>query len=164
MQRTDRSRTFTWSDPLAALRAVAGMPGLEALRAFARGELEPPPMARALGIEFVEFDHGRAVFAVTPAEWMYNPIGSVHGGVAATVLDTALGCAVHTTLAAGQAYTTADLQVRYLRPMSADTGRVIADATVVHSGRRLATAEARLTVEEDGRLIAHGSTSCLILG
>jgi uncharacterized protein (TIGR00369 family) len=164
MQRTERSRTFTWSDPLASLGAIAGLSGLEALRAFARGELAPPPMAQLLGIEFVEIDHGRAVFAVTPAEWMYNPIGSVHGGVAATVLDTALGCAVHTTLDAGQAYTTTDLQVRFLRPMSIDTGRVIADATVVHSGRRLATAEARLTVEDGGKLIAHGSTSCMILG
>jgi uncharacterized protein (TIGR00369 family) len=164
MQLTDRSRTFTWSDPHATWTAISGLSGLEAMRAFTRGELDPPPIARLLGMEFVEAEHGRTVFAVTPAEWMYNPIGSVHGGIAATLLDTALGCAVHTTLGAGQGYTTADLQVRYLRPMSADTGRVIAEATVVHTGRRLATAEGRLTVEDGGKLLAHGSTSCLILG
>jgi uncharacterized protein (TIGR00369 family) len=164
MQLTDRSRTFTWSDPLASLKAIAGRPGLEAMRAIAGGEVEPPPIARLLGMEIVEVERGRVAFALTPAEWMYNPIGSVHGGVAATLLDSALGCAVHTTLGADQAYTTADLQVRFLRPMSADTGRVIADATVVHTGRRLATAEARLTAEEGGKLLAHGSTSCLIIG
>jgi len=160
----DRTRTFTWSDPLASLSAIAGLPGLEALRTIARGEVAPPPMAQLLGMELVEVDHGRAVFAVTPEEWMYNPIGSVHGGIAATILDSALGCAVHSTLDAGQAYTTADLQVRFLRPMSADTGRVIAEGKVVHAGRRLGTAEGRLTTEDGGKLIAHGSTSCLILG
>jgi uncharacterized protein (TIGR00369 family) len=103
------------------------------------------------------------IFAVTPAEWMYNPIGSVHGGIAATLLDSSLGCAIHTTLPAGVGYTTSDLQVRYVRAMSASTGRVLAESTVVHRGRKLATAEGRLYAEDGGKLFAHGTTSCLIL-
>src|SRR5439155_25383170 len=98
------------------------------------------------------------------AEWMYNPIGSVHGGVAATILDSALGCAIHTTLPAGVGYTTSDLQVRFVRALSADTGRVAAEGSVVHAGRRLATAEAKLYAQASGKLLAHATTSCIILG
>jgi uncharacterized protein (TIGR00369 family) len=93
---------------------------------------------------------------------MYNLIGSVHGGIAATLLDSCMGCAVHTTLPAGVGYTTTDLQVRYIRAMSADTGRVLAEGGVIHSGSRTATAEGRLFAEADGRLIAHASTGCVI--
>jgi uncharacterized protein (TIGR00369 family) len=158
-----RVRTYSWADPFATARAAAELPGLEALRRMAAGELPPPPIADllAMGIELVE--PGRVVFALDPAEWMYNPIGSVHGGVAATVLDSAMGCAIHTTLEAGQRYTTSDLQVRYVRGMGADTGRVLAEGTVVHAGRRLATAESRLYAAEGGKLFAHATTSCLIL-
>ena len=96
---------------------------------------------------------------------MYNPLGSVHGGVAATLLDTCMGCAVHTTLPAGRGYTTTDLQVRYLRAMRADQGRVLAEGTVVHAGRRTATAEGRIYLQDDESvLLAHGSTGCVILG
>lgn len=159
-----RTRTFSWSDPLATASAVRGLSGLDAIRMVAAGELPPPPIAELLGMEITHVDRGHVVFALDPAEWMYNPIGSVHGGVAATVLDSSLGCAVHTTLDAGVAYTTSDLQVRYVRPLSASTGRVLAESRVVHSGRRLATAEGRLIAETDGKLFAHASTSCLILG
>ena len=107
---------------------------------------------------------GHVVFALEPAEWMYNPIGSVHGGIAATILDSSLGCAVHTTLAAGVGYTTSDLHVRYVRAMSAGMGRVLAQSRVVHSGRKLATAEGKLYVEASGQLLAHATTSSLILG
>ena len=103
------------------------------------------------------------MFALEPAEWMYNPIGMVHGGIAATILDSCMGCAVHTTLAAGVGYTTTDLQVRYVRAMRESTGRVLAEGRVVHEGRRTATAEGRLFAESDGSLIAHGSTGCVIL-
>ncbi len=103
------------------------------------------------------------MFALTPAAWMYNPIGSVHGGIAATILDSCMGCAVQTVLPAGTAYTTSDLQVRYLRGMSATTGRVLAEGTVVHAGRKQAVASGRLYVEETGKLIATATTGCLIL-
>jgi len=162
-EATERSRTFTWTDPLASAQAVLGRSGLEAMRAIAAGEIPPPPIARLLGMELVEVEHGRAVFALTPAEWMYNPIGSVHGGIAATILDSALGCSVHTTLDAGVGYASTDLQVRFVRGMSATTGRVICDSRVVHAGRRMATAEATLVSEADGKLIAHGTTGCMII-
>jgi uncharacterized protein (TIGR00369 family) len=94
---------------------------------------------------------------------MYNPIGSVHGGVAATLLDSCMGCAVHSTLEAGVGFTTTDLQVRYIRAMSADTGRVLAEGRVVHGGRRTATAEGRLVTEDGETLLAHSTTGCVIL-
>ena len=159
----ERSRTFSWSDPLATATALRDLPGLEAIRMVAAGELPPPPIAELLGMEITHAERGHVTFALEPAEWMYNPIGSVHGGVAATVLDSSLGCAIHTTLDAGVAYTTSDLQVRYVRAMSAGMGRVLAESRVVHSGRRLATAEGRLYVERDGKLLAHATTSCMIL-
>jgi uncharacterized protein (TIGR00369 family) len=163
-QPTDRTRTFSWSDPLATAGAVRDLPGLEAIRMVAAGELPPPPIAELLGMTITLVERGHVTFALEPAEWMYNPIGSVHGGIAATILDSSLGCAVHTTLDAGVAYTTSDLQVRYVRAIGAETGRVLAESTVVHSGRRLATAEGRLYVESSGQLLAHATTSCLILG
>jgi uncharacterized protein (TIGR00369 family) len=160
----ERSRTFTWSDPLATASAVRELSGLEAIRAIASGAFPPPPIAELLGMDITHVEPGHVVFALEPAEWMYNPIGSVHGGIAATILDSSLGCAIHTTLAAGVGYTTSDLQVRFVRSMSADTGRVLAESRVVHAGRRLATAEGKLYAEADGKLFAHASTSCLILG
>jgi uncharacterized protein (TIGR00369 family) len=162
-QLTERSRTFSWEDPLASAARARSWSGEEYMTAIRDGTVPPPPIARLLGFSLVEVERGRAVFALEPAEWMYNPIGSVHGGVAATLLDSCMGCAVHTTLPPGAAYTTTDLQVRYLRAMGADTGRVLAEGTVVHAGGRTATAEGRLFAERDGKLIAHGSTGCVIL-
>lgn len=159
-----RTRSFSWEDPAATAAAGLELSGLECMRAIVDGTLPPPPIARLLDFEIVEVERGRAVFAMAPAEWMYNPIGSVHGGIAATILDSCMGCAVHTTLEPGVAYTTVDLQVRYIRAMSHATGRVLAEGRVVHSGKRTATAEGRLFAQEDERLIAHGSTGCVILG
>ncbi len=159
-----RTRSFSWEDPAASAVAGLELSGLECMRAIIDGTLPPPPIARLLDFTIVEVDAGRALFATEPAEWMYNPIGSVHGGVAATILDSCMGCAVHTTLAAGVAYTTADLQVRYIRAMGDATGRVLAEGRVIHRGRRTATAEGRLFVESDETLIAHGTTGCVILG
>jgi uncharacterized protein (TIGR00369 family) len=160
---TQRTRTHSWSDPMETAEAAATLPGIEAIRKIAEGELPPPPIASLLDFEITLVEEGRVIFAVTPAEWMYNPIGSVHGGVAATLLDSSLGCAIHTILPSGTAYTTTDLHVRYVRAMTATTGRVLADSRVVHSGRRLATAEGRLYAEADGKLFATATTSCLIL-
>jgi uncharacterized protein (TIGR00369 family) len=159
----ERTRTFTWADPLVTAQAVGSMTGLEAIRAVASGELPQPPIAKLLDFRIVHVERGHVIFALEPAEWMYNPIGSVHGGVASTLLDSALGCSVHTVLDAGVGYATSDLHVRFVRPMRADTGRVLADCHVVHVGRRLATAEGKLYAEEDETLFAHGTTSCLIL-
>lgn len=158
-----RTRTFSWQDPLVTAVAGRERSGMELLRAVIDGELPPPPIAELLGMTLAEAQEGRAVFALEPAEWMYNPIGSVHGGIAATMLDSCMGCAVHTTLPAGVGYTTSDLQVRYSRGMTVHTGRVLAEGTVVHAGRRLATAEGRLTVEATGKLIAHATTACILI-
>ncbi|HEX3511077.1 MAG TPA: PaaI family thioesterase [Solirubrobacteraceae bacterium] len=160
----ERTRTITWEDPGANAREGTGMTGLEYMRAIVDGTVGQPPIARLLGFRVVEAEPGRAVFALEPAEWMYNPIGSVHGGVAATLLDSCMGCAVHTTLSAGVAYTTTDLQVRYIRAMTVATGRVLAEGRVVHRGRRTATAEGRLFVEDGEQLLAHGTTGCVVLG
>ncbi len=159
-----RVRSFEWSDPSEAAAAGAELTGLELMAQIIDGSKPPPPIARLLEMELVEVQEGRALFALAPAEWMYNPIGSVHGGVAATILDSCMGCAVHTTLEAGVGYATTDLQVRYLRSMHAGGGRVLAEGRVVHGGRRTATAEGRLFLEEDPSvLFAHGSTGCVIL-
>lgn len=148
-------------DPVASAAQVAQLDGLSALRAMMAGELPPPPFGVLLGMEPIEVEYGRVVFAVVPDDRHYNPIGMVHGGLAATLIDSATGCAVHSTLLAGNGYTTTDIQVRYVRPISRDTGRILCEGTVVHRGRRLATAEARVTAGDT--LLAHGTASVLIL-
>ena len=158
-----RSRTVKWDDPVATLALVADLSGLEAMRAVMRGDVPPPPIALTLGFEIDSVDEGRVVFAMDPAEHLYNPIGSVHGGVAATLLDSAMGCAVHTLLPAGAAYSTLEIKVNYIRPMTRDTGRVVCEATVLHAGRTSAVAEGRMIVEATGKLLAVGSTTCAIV-
>ncbi len=157
------TRTFSWQDPAASAAEGLKLAGLDYIRAIQTGELPPPPIAKLLDMEIVEAEEGRAVFALTPAEWMYNPIGMVHGGIAATILDSCMGCAVHTTLPAGVGYTTTDMQLRYIRAMGVASGRVLAEGRVVHLGRRTATAEGRVFTHADETLIAHGSTGCAIL-
>lgn len=158
-----RTRTFTWSDPVSMAATAATKTGFEYLNDIVAGSAPPPPIAELLGLSLETVESGRVLFAAEPAEWMYNPIGSVHGGIAATLLDSCTGCAVHTMLEAGVGYTTTDLQVRYIRAMSDTTGRVLAEGKVVHLGRRTATAEGRLFVESSGRLIAHATSGCAIL-
>jgi len=137
------------------------MSGLEFLRGIFEGRLPRPPISRTLGFEGIEVEKGRAVFAGTPDLNYYNPIGSVHGGYAATLLDSCMGCAVHSTLEAGQGYTTLELKVNYVRAMTTETGRVRAEGRIISVGRRVATAEGRLT-GDDGTLYAHGTTTCLV--
>jgi uncharacterized protein (TIGR00369 family) len=161
--QTLRTRSFSWEDPTAVAAAGMQMPGLAYLQAIADGALPPPPVAQLLGFRIVEVSDGRALFAMEPAEWMYNPLGSVHGGVVATLLDSCMGCAVHSTLEPGVGFTTSDLQVRYVRAMSQATGPVLAEGRVVHRGRSTATAEGRLFSEGDESLIAHATTGCVIL-
>jgi uncharacterized protein (TIGR00369 family) len=158
-----RTRTISWTDPATLAAESVTESGFEYLRGIAAGRIPRPPIAELIDSFIVEVEPGRVVFAADPAEWMYNPIGSVHGGIAATLLDSCMGCAVHTTLEAGIGYTTTDRQVRYIRPLTTSTGRVLAEGRVVHAGRRTATAEGRLFVESDHSLIAHATTGCAIL-
>jgi uncharacterized protein (TIGR00369 family) len=159
-----RSRTLEWSDPVATAAAGAEMSGLDYMRALVAGELPPPPIAVTMSMGPIELEEGRVVFAGEPGEEHYNPIGMVHGGYAATILDSALGCAVHTTLPVGVGYTSLGLEVKYLRPITRDTGRVLCEGTVVHRGRKQATAEARLTAEATGKLLASGTSTLMIFG
>jgi uncharacterized protein (TIGR00369 family) len=158
-----RTRTITWQDPAPSAAAGKGMSGLEYMSAIRDGEIAPPPIAVTMNFGIVELEEGRAVFEGEPGEEHYNPIGVVHGGYASTLLDSALGCAVHTTLPEGVAYTTQTLEVKFLRPITRDTGRVRAEAEVVHRGRKQATVDARLTAVDTGKLLATGTSTCLIL-
>jgi uncharacterized protein (TIGR00369 family) len=151
----------TWGDPRALAKAADGLSGLEYLQKIVSGELPPPPIGVLMNFRISELSEGHAVFTVEPAEYHYNPIGVVHGGVAATLLDSAMGCAVHSTLPAGVGYTTLEIKVNYIRPMNAETGVVRCEADIIHVGGRTATAEARI-VDEKGKLYAHGTTTCLI--
>lgn len=161
---TERTRTFSWQDTSHALEHAKSLSGLEFLQAMARGELPPPPIALALGFEppnEADFSEGRAVFRLRPQEYQYNPIGSVHGGVFATLLDSAVGCAIHTTLPAGAVYTTLELKVNYIRPLLAGGSEVQAIGQVVHVTQRTGLAEGRI-IDGHGKLYAHATTTCLI--
>jgi uncharacterized protein (TIGR00369 family) len=138
------------------------MTGLELIKAMIAGDLPGAPIAELVGFDLVECGEGHASFALDPAERHYNPLGTVHGGIAATLLDSAMGCAVHTTLREGEAYTTLELKVNYVRAITEATGRIVASGSAIHRGRSVATAEARLT-DPDGRLLAHATTTCLIM-
>jgi len=148
-------------DPREVAAKGLQLAGMEYIRAIFEGELPAPPIAELMGFRGVEAEPGRAVFEMEPGPQHYNPIGSVHGGVALTLLDSAMGCAVHTLLEPGVGYTTLELKTNFVRPITADTGLIRCEATVIHSGSRIATAEGKLT-DANGKLLAHGTTTCLI--
>lgn len=140
---------------------IAGKTGLEIMQALLRGELPYPPISETLGFYLIEVGDGHAVFQGEPQFKHYNPLGTVHGGWYATLLDSALGCAVQTKLPAGTGYTTAELGLNIVRAASDKTGPLRAIGKVIHSGRQMATAEARI-VGPDGKLYAHATTTCFI--
>jgi len=158
----ERSRTYSWEDPLAAVAEAAELSGLDVMQRMAAGEFPQPPIAQTLGFRLVEAEHGRAVFECEPAEFHYNPIGTVHAGLASTLLDSAMGCAFVTTLDAGVGWTTLELKANFTRPLTVETGLVRCVGTVVHPGRTVATTEARLE-DADGRLLAHATSTILVL-
>jgi uncharacterized protein (TIGR00369 family) len=135
--------------------------GMDYIQAIFAGELPAPPISQLMGFRGVSAEPGRAVFEMEPGPQHYNPIGSVHGGVALTLLDSAMGCAVHTLLEAGVGYTTLELKTNFVRPITADTGLIRCEGVVIHQGSRIATAEGKLT-DSSGKLLAHGTTTCLI--
>jgi len=144
--------------PLEQARTLDGMTLFTEMQA---GRLPAPPICRALGMTLSEVEHGRVIFGYTPVFDHYNPLGSVHGGIAATLLDSVMGCCVHTTLKAGTGYTTVEIKVNYVRAMTDKTGPVRAEGKVINVGSRIATSEGRL-VDSSGRLLAHGTTTCLL--
>lgn len=157
-----RERTYGWDDPAILAAEVGKRSGREFLDAIGTGELPVPPASATTGIVPQEIGDGTAVFALEPAEWHYNPLGSVHGGILSTLADTALGCAVHSRLPAGVGYTSLDLVVKFTRAATVDSGVLTCEGRVITMGRRTATAEARIT-DASGRVIAHAVTTCLIL-
>jgi len=160
---TTRTRLLTWQEPVASAAAGVGLSGIDYLRAIVAGRIPPPPIAVLMLAGPVEIEAGRVVFEGLPGEEHYNPIGVVHGGYASMLLDSALGSAVHTTLPAGTGYATLTLEVKFVRPITVATGAVRAEAAVVHRGRRQATAEARLVAAETGKLLAHATSTCMIV-
>ena len=161
-QEKRRERTFSWDDPAAIAAAGAGLSGVEFLSAMVEGRVPPPPLTQALGFDLASFGDGTATFRLTPREFHYNPIGTVHGGVFATLLDSACGCAVHTLLPLGHYYTSLDLSLKFLRPVTLETGPITAEGKVVHLGRRTALAEARIT-DDTGKIYVTATSSCLVM-
>lgn len=163
-----------WEAKIAAQRARFAPPGLvtraeaikfsglEFLRKWLAGEFPPPPMGVTADFWPMEFDHGRAVFMGIPSAAYYNPLGTVHGGWITAVLDSSLGCSVNSTLERGENYTTVELKVNFVRAVLDTTGPVRAEAHVIHRGRQIVTAEAKLH-DSNEKLLAHASTTCLIL-
>jgi uncharacterized protein (TIGR00369 family) len=155
-------RARTPEPGIAAMETLAGMSGCEFLQAMIRGEIPDPPITRTLDFYLLEVEPGRAVFQGQPALVHYNPIATVHGGWHATLLDSAMACAVQSIVEKGRAYTTLEFKVHCVRPLREKTGPVRAEGKVVASGRRMATAEGRL-FDADGKLYSHGTTTCMLL-
>ena len=161
MKKLMRRREVSWEDPMVGATLALDLSGLDYLRAIAEGRVPPPPIAVLLGMGIAEVQPGRVTFSLEVGEHLYNPIGSVHGGVFCTLLDSAMACAVHSTLDRGQAYTTLELKVNLVRALTAGTPRVLATGQVISTGRRVATASGQIT-GPDGTLYAHATTTCLV--
>ena len=157
-----RSLTVSWDDPHAAFAAGKALAGIDYMKEMIAGRIPVPPIMRLLGYRLAQVGDGLAVFECEPAEQHYNPIGVVHGGLAMTLLDSAMGCSVHTRLPAGTGYTTLEAKVNLVRAITARTGLIRATGKVIHLGGKTATAEARLE-DAAGKLYAHGTTTCIIL-
>jgi len=158
----DRSLAVQWTDPAALANAARSMAGIDFLRAMRDGHLPPPPIAVLLGFTLTQVEPGQVIFECTPGEQHYNPIGVVHGGLAMTLLDSAMGCCVQTRVPAGSGYTTLEAKTNLVRAITDKTGRLRAIGKVVHIGSRIATAEGRLE-DASGKLYAHASTTCIVL-
>jgi uncharacterized protein (TIGR00369 family) len=159
---TRRVRTFEWTAPGTRIEVLVGLNGLEQLRAVADGRVPAPPIFNLMDMQDFETDPGRVVVTMRAQEFHYNPLGGVHGGVIATLLDTAAGCSVHSTLDVGQTYTSLDLTTKFLRPVTVDSGLLRCEGRVISRGRRTALAQAELS-DQAGRLVAYATSTCLII-
>ena len=137
------------------------MSGLEYMRKMMTGELPPSGMVQLLNLKLVEVSEGRAVFTVQPDERHYNGLGIAHGGLAAALLDSALGCAINAMMPAGKIFTTLEMKINYVRPITRERGELRCEANMIHAGGRVATAEGRI-MDEDGKLYAHGTATCIL--
>jgi uncharacterized protein (TIGR00369 family) len=160
-QSETRTRTFSWADPAEHAELLGRLSGLELMRGMATGEIPPPPIMSLIGLAGMAAEDGQVTFYLDPQEFHYNPLGTMHGGIIATMLDSAAACSVQSTLVAGVGYTSMDLNVKYLRAVTIATGRLTCTGAVLQRGRRTALGEARLT-DGRGRLIAHATSTCLL--
>lgn len=157
----ERRRVVTWDDPAKTASFAGKISGMEFFAKLLAGELPPPPVMELIGARLDAIEPGKAVFSLEPSECHYNPIGVVHGGIIATMLDSAVGCAIHSALLAGTAYTTLEIKVNYLRGTTVSTGRIRAEGTAIHIGRRSAVAEGRV-LDSTGKVMATCSTTCIL--
>ena len=155
-------RTYRWADPTEIMAAAQGQSGLDLMRAMAEGRVPPPPVGSLIGVNGFTAEKGKVTMGFDPAEFHYNALGTVHGGVIATVIDMVLGSAVHSTLKAGQGFTTLTLELKYHRAVTAKSGRLTAIAEVVTRGREIVTAEAKL-IDTNDRLFANATSTLMIL-
>ena len=158
----DRTRTFNWSDPMVAAKKAMKMSGYDYLDAVCKSEIPFPPVMSMLGVDTASIEEGRMRIEFNPEEYHYNTIGGVHGGVFSILLDSCMSCAVHTTLPQGVGFATLELKVNFFRPITMETGVVICEGQVIHSGRKTASSEGKL-LDMNGELLAVGTTTCLIL-
>ena len=158
-----RSLTVTWQDPIAAFEAGKNMAGIDYMKEMIAGRIAAPPIMSLLGFRLAQVGDGLAVFECEPGEQHYNPIGVVHGGLAMTLLDSAMGCCVHTRLPPKTGYTTLEVKVNLVRAITGKSGTIRATGKVIHFGGKTATAEARL-LDSEGQLVAHATTTCMLFG
>lgn len=156
-----RRRILTWEDPHVGAAQIPSMSGLEYIRSMIDGRVPPPPIAELMRMTITDAEVGRVVFVCRPDESHYNPIGAVHGGLVCTLLDSAVGCAVQTTLPQGMGYTSVEIKVNYLRPVHAAIGEITCVGTVTKPGSRIAFAEGVVT-DADGTLLATASSTLLV--
>ena len=161
MNNLERSRTYEWADPLDTAEKAKSMAGYDFLNGILNGSIPPPPIAQTLDFRPLTLETGKVVFEFIPKEFHYNPIGSVHGGVIATVLDTVLGCALHSKLPAGAAYTSLELKVNFIKAVTNNSGILKAEGRLIHIGKSTAFVEADLK-DESGRLYAHAVSTCML--
>ena len=158
---SERSRIVTWDDPKPAAKQARQMSGSEFFDAMRRGEIPEPPFGRLLGIDLFDVGEGKFTMTLQPQECHYNPMGCVHGGILATLLDSVMSASVHTALPAGRGYMTLEIKVNFLKPVFAQTGEIMAEGTVVSCGRQVATAEGKI-VDVKGAIYATGTATCLV--
>lgn len=158
----NRQRTVTWEEPSITAKAMGDHDGLEWLQLLKDGSLPRPPIGALLGCQLKDFGPGRALFEMDDGQWLYNPIGMIHGGALATLMDSAMGCAVHSTLPRGVTYSTIEFKVNFVHPVKIGVGKIFAESKVIHTGKNIATAEAHVK-DERGRLYAHAVCTCMLM-
>ena len=159
-QRT-RLHSFNYHDPVLSQRNIHAISGIDYLKSIQSGRIPQPPIARLVGYRMVSVDQGFAAFELQPAEYHYNPFGTVHGGIASTLLDTTMTAAVMTTLERGESCTTVEINVNFIRPITVQMGVIRSEAELLHRGDRMATASGGI-FDAGQQLLAHAATTCMI--